>query len=163
MRLRPRTTRLKFLFERAAGFLSKSEGQDAAHFDDRPADAAAVFGEPLDQSLAGQPFGLRAALGRDQILSAARPGGERGQLVGRERFLDDVALGELSLLLREQLPRFLAADSAGLAVVLDHARTLARTSFSTLAASRSIFSDSSRSSRRVAKSIAGFTRSTSAT
>src|SRR5205823_2715274 len=93
------STALEFLFQRPAGFLSESKRQDAADFDDRPAHAGAVFRQPLDQLLAAEPLGLRAALGRDQVFRAAGPGCERGQLVGRERLLDEVALGELDLLL----------------------------------------------------------------
>src|SRR5205085_2810652 len=88
-----------------ASFLSKSKGQHAAHFDDGPADAAAVRRQPGDELLAGEPLGLAAPLGRDQVLRSARATRQRAQFRGAQRLLDEVALLDLvDLLLREKLP-----------------------------------------------------------
>src|SRR5262249_35139503 len=90
----------------------EAEGQLAADLDDRPPHPPPVLREPGDQLLAGEPVRLRAPLGRDQLLRAAGLLRQRAKLGGRERLLDQVALFDLLLLSREELPRLHAARSA---------------------------------------------------
>jgi hypothetical protein len=88
---------------------------------DRSPHAAAVLGQPLQQLLAFQPFGLGALFRCDQLTLAAGLRGQLAQLVGGERLLDDVAEREFLFtdLVREKLPRFDAAGSTRLPNELD--------------------------------------------
>src|SRR5687767_10162272 len=54
----------------------EAEGDLLADHDDRAADAGAVGGQPGDQLVAGQAFGLGAPLGGDQLPGVADQHGE---------------------------------------------------------------------------------------
>jgi hypothetical protein len=99
-----------FFLDRAA----EPERDLAARYDDGPPHALAVCSEPLEQLGVGHALGLAALFRRDELTRPAGPGRDRLQLVGGERLLDEIALIELELVLREKLPRFDAARSAGL-------------------------------------------------
>jgi hypothetical protein len=81
---------------------------------------AAVGGEPIEQRLARETLRFGAALGRDQLLGPAGFFRQRLQLIARELRLDEVALLERLLLVREKLPRFGAARSTRLSIIFDH-------------------------------------------
>src|SRR5207248_539472 len=115
---------LEDLGECAPRILREPERQLAAGLDDGSAHVAAVLRQPRDQRLTALARGFRAALGRDELLRAARLLRQGAQFGGRERLADQVPLFHLLLLLREKLPRFLAPHSAGLAVEADHGERL---------------------------------------
>ena len=52
---------------------------------------ATVGGQPRDELLAGQPLGLAATLGGDQVLGTADLGRQGPDLIGGERLLDEIA------------------------------------------------------------------------
>jgi hypothetical protein len=64
-----------------------------------------------DQLSLGQPRGFFPTLGADQLTNSAQPFRQGLQLVRGQGLFGELALNDLMLLLREKLPRFVAAGS----------------------------------------------------
>jgi hypothetical protein len=88
--------------------------------DDRPAHVSTVGGKPGEQGLAGFSGRLGAALGSDELCGITDESRQLFQLGDGERFFDQMPNVEFvgAELLREKLPRFDAAGSAGFPVEL---------------------------------------------
>jgi hypothetical protein len=104
------------VLELGANVGGEAEGQRVAALDDGPPDAGAVFGEPLEQRVAGEAFSFFAALGSDQRSCVAGFLGEAAQLGEGQRLLDQVPLGEFDFffLCARNSRAFLQPSQAGL-------------------------------------------------
>jgi hypothetical protein len=90
-----------------------------AGVDDGAADAAGILGEPGGELRVGDGFGFLAALRRDEEPDAAGSLREPADLRRGQRFFEQVALTDVRALVREELPRVLAAGSPRLEVEFD--------------------------------------------
>ena len=81
---------------------------------------AGVGDQVLDQLRIGQLRRLFPALGADQLANSAQPPRERLELSRGQRLFRELALDDFVLVLREKLPRFVAAGSTLLEI--EHGR-----------------------------------------
>src|SRR5687767_1649794 len=89
--------------ELVRSILGETEGDAIANLDDRSTHAAAIFGEPRQQCLAGHAFRFAPFLRRHELVDAAYFARQPAQLVERERPFDQVTWLESHLLLHEKL------------------------------------------------------------